>query len=223
MNRRWSYLWAWVLLGLGACQTFQPPTAGLDPLIEPDIREGRRTKAQVRITSDWFNGEFQAIKIERAAPDAGVRFQLFPELGGKLLDVVARPDSVIAHWPHTGEVQRTREALIGFLSVSLMENATQLQAERVKGVREVDGGTLLDVIPASLGLDLQVHVLIDRKGAPVARHYVLDGIGWTEELRPSRRIHSRNFEWLIQEESSEDLARPKDRIFELAVPEDERP
>jgi hypothetical protein len=218
MNRRWLGLWGGVLLGLSSCQSFRAPTPALEPLIQPESHEGRRSKARVRITSDWFNGEFSAVKVERSSPEARVRFQLFPDLGGKVLDLVARPDGVIAHWPHSGEVQRTREALIGFLAVSLMEDATPLHFDRVRGTREVEGGTLLDVAPASFGLDLQVHVLIDSEGVPVQRRYVLDGVGWIEDMRPDHRVHSRKFEWSFVEESVSTLARPKDQLFELRVP-----
>lgn len=205
------------LILLAGCQSLGEPPPELRDRLEVVATSGVRRIARVRIESSWFSGEFKAIVLERSGPDPAVRLQLLPDVGGKVLDLVAHPDAVVANWPHRGEVLREREALTGFLAITLMETATPIDWSRIRSGRREGESFLVELEPASRGLDLTVRAELDEDGALSARHYELDGIGWTEQFGPEHVIRSRDFEWRFLEESAESIPRPSDRVFEMRV------
>ena len=204
-----------VVVLLAGCQGLGEPPHELLDRLEVVAPPGVRRLARVRIESTWFSGEFKAIVIERSGSDPAVRLQLLPDVGGKVLDLVARPEAVVASWPHRGEVLREREALTGFLAVTLMETATAIDWSRIRSGRREPDSFLVELEPASRGLDLTVRAELDAEGVLKVRHYVLDGIGWTEHFDPEHAIRSREFEWRFLEEEAESIPRPPDRVFEL--------
>ncbi len=210
-------------LMLAACQGLGPAPPELEHRLVDQETTYVRRQGRVRIESPWFGGEFKAVAVERRGTSPLVRLQLFPDVGGKVLDLVASPDAVAAHWVHSGEVVQDREELIGFLCVSLIENACPLSWGRVRGGRRTDEGYLVDLEPASNNLELSVRVSLDEDGRPLKRHYELGLVGWTEVLTPEHRFASRDFEWKFIEEQEESIPALPESLFEPDFAEAARP
>lgn len=216
------------LLTVG-CNSFGPLSPELAAQLEfADPALAIRRKARVRVESEWFSGEFNAIVIEERRPLPRIRLQLLPDVGGKLLDLVASPEAVTALWAHSGKVEREWQGLTGFLAVSLLEGSLPISPARVLGSRSTMDGHELELMPVILGPgaglswpnhstapDLEVHVDLDEDGKALRRRYRLGRVGWTESLRGERRFESRNFEWRVLEESWEPITPPSERIFQL--------
>lgn len=220
---RWALF---VALLLGSCRSLGPPPPKLQAVLEQREleREGSlRRVSRIDVLSPWFSGEFKVVAVQSGGETQRVRFQLLPDFGGKILDVVVHPDAVVATWPHSGEVVRERTALIGFLAISLMENASELSWQRVMAGRTTQEGFLVQVKPASRGLDLDVRVDLDRSGRVLARHYQLGSVGWSEEFEPVHRFLSRNFEWTFLEETSAPISSPPEKLFALPDPDEDSP
>ncbi|MFT7485931.1 MAG: hypothetical protein ACI9F9_001783 [Candidatus Paceibacteria bacterium] len=208
-----------LLLTIGGCQSLGPPPTGLESQLTDNGKENaQRHTARVTIQSDWFGGEFTALAVSSGGDSPAVRFQLLPNFGGKILDVLARADDVVAHWPHEGKVDRERKALIGFLAVSLMERAVPITWDRVLRGRTTESGYHVQLQPASHGLDLTIHADLSRSGKLEARHYQLGLVKWSEEFEPEHRFVAREFTWTFLEESDEQLESAPAALFVL-VPE----
>jgi len=197
------------------CAALGPPPPELEALLPGASAGSTRRTGRLRVESPWLGGEFRVVAIERRGAEPRVRLQLFPDVGGKLLDLVARPDGVEARWTHEDELVVERRELVGFLCVSLVEAATPLRWGRIEGGRRTADGYSLLVEPGSRGLDLELRVELDEAGEVQARHFELDGIGWTEERAPRHRFHARDFEWVFLEEREEAIPDPPDTLFEL--------
>lgn len=208
---------------LGSCRSLGPAPEQLRPLLQENETGALRHKGRVEIRSEWFGGEFTVLAIEQGGEQRRVRFQLIPDFGGKILDVVTDTQSVVALWPHDGKVEREREGLIGFLAISLVEQATPLTWERVLGGERTQSGYRVQLQPASNDLDLELHADLSPSGELLARHYKLGFVRWSEDFQPRHAIRADGFEWVFLEESSESIATPADALFRLKLPEDTAP
>lgn len=204
-----------ILAGLTGCQSLGPPPPALRELLATGESSALRRQGRVRISSTWFSGEFDAIAIEDRGASPRVRMQLLQDLGGKLLDLVAHPTGVTAHWPHTGQRERERSGFIGFVCVTLLENAVPVSWDRIVAGEITGTGFRVELSPVSQDLDLVVHAELDQNGKLLARHFQLGNVGWSEELLPTHRLLSRDFEWIFLEESSERIDPPSARLFDL--------
>jgi len=137
-----------VFLLPAGCSRFSPPE-------ETELRaiDGRprppgpfvRVRASVDIDGRWLSGTFEAALVARSGEDPAARLQLFPDLGGKALDLAVRRDRVTGYFPHTGEgidwalPGEARAHPLLFLGLTLLERFAPVTRERVLGVRREAG------------------------------------------------------------------------------------
>jgi hypothetical protein len=131
------------LLLLAGCAGFAEPTAAdLEALrAPPPPGPFVRIRATVDVDGRWLAGTFEAVAIARSGDDPAVRLQLFPDLGGKALDLAARRDRITGWFPQTGEgIDRAlpgeaRAHPLVFIGITLLEQLSPVRPERVRGVR----------------------------------------------------------------------------------------
>ena len=89
-------------IALGACTT-PLSVSEINSLCSriPEPVKLMRQEASVSIQSRQLSGEFHAVLVARSAP-FGVRLQMFPEVGGKVLDILATLESQKGLIPMTG-------------------------------------------------------------------------------------------------------------------------
>jgi hypothetical protein len=126
----------WPTALLIGCSAFEP---GPPPVL-PDpggAERGVRLVLEVEIESRQLTGIYDGVLVARTAPAPAVRLQLFPDMGGKVLDVAADPTRIAGLMPlaaihrewRAGE--RASPHLLLLLGVSLLENAAPLGRERI--------------------------------------------------------------------------------------------
>ncbi len=94
---------------------------------------------EVEIEGDALSGTFIGVLVARAAPPA-VRFQLLPDFGTAILDVVATPSEVTGTWHGDAAAQTWRggdddpplSPLLLF-GITLLEQHAAITRERVRG------------------------------------------------------------------------------------------
>lgn len=217
------------LLVAGGCRTLGPPPealADLLPVSAPESPELRRRTAWVHVESPEFRGAFRAVMLEERAPSPRVRLQLIPDVGGKVLDLVARADGeCVGYWPHRDLAFRgaiggdapARRGLDGFLCITILEGAAPLTLDRVRAGRRIDTGFELRV-SAAAGPSVRLLVQLDEEGRVERRSYRYAGVTWVEELAPVHEIRAPGFRWRLEAEASEGVDALPPALFELQVP-----
>lgn len=184
---------ALLLAALAAC-------AGLEPLDPETARalgelprpEGPAVRAWVllEIESPSFSGRFEGVLLGRSGPEPAVRAQFFPDVGGKALDLSARPDRIAARLPATGEslLMRlpggARPHPVTFLGASLLERFAAPIPERVRGVRRGNGETWIVLEGAARGVCVEVLV----PGGTRRRFSWMRGVRWEERDVPGGSV-----------------------------------
>lgn len=140
------------LLVLAAgCAGFVPPRAetlaALAPMPLAALVPGR---FELELEAPGLTGTFDAVT---AVAGEVVRLQLFPDVGGKLLDVQASPVAVIAdvaghRYEAAAPLDTARPHVALVLAVAVAELAAPLGPDRVLGERAVAGGVELRLRPA---------------------------------------------------------------------------
>lgn len=215
-----------VVLGLtlvAGCGTLGPPPNQLRevlPATAPDEASFSRRTAWARIESQGFSGEFNSVLVEEHGANPRVRFQLLPELGSKVLDMVVTPQRTVGYWPHLGQgFDEAGRDLIGFLSVSLLENGARLSFDRIIAGRRSSKGYELEVRPVIAGGHTRLRVFLDPDGSLLRREYRHLGVRWREVFRPVHRIEAGNFLWVISDEMTQGIDSVPTQLFELELPE----
>jgi hypothetical protein len=182
-----------ILAGLAAC-------AGLEPLDPETARalgelpgpEGPfvRAKVLLEIESPSFSGRFEGVVLGRSGPEPAVRAQFFHDVGGKALDLSARPNRIAGRFPATGESilmslpSEARPHPLAFLGASLLERFAAVTPERAQGVRRAEEGTWLVLEGAARGV--RVEVLLP--GGTPRRFSWMRGVRWEERGVPRRSV-----------------------------------
>jgi hypothetical protein len=138
----------------GGCAAWSPPRAAtlaslasLAPMPLASLVPGQ---FELELRSPGLSGTFDAVC---AIDGDGLRLQLFPDVGGKVLDVVVGNDTITADLAGTPYVARAplhraapHPALL--LAAVVAELAAPIVPARVRGEREAHGGIELDLAPA---------------------------------------------------------------------------
>jgi len=171
-----------LLVAAGGCRGFGAPPPALLAALPPPDHTGVRAQATVEIDSDALRGTFDALLLADRGPRPRVRLQLFPDLGGTVLDVTATPERITGGFPGADSVDAAPGAAarhgVVFLGLTLLEQLAPLTPERVTGARAIDDGWLVRVAPVWPGLDVEARV--SRTGAVRERRYAYRGVRWVE-------------------------------------------
>jgi hypothetical protein len=184
--------------------------------------------ATVTITSDALSGEFTGRLAARRDTAPTVRVQLFPDLGGKVLDVLVDARQVVAVMPQAGLAvsRRTDDATLPpydpllFVAVSLLESFTPVTKLRVRGARRVDGGVELLLDPTVAGT--RVTAIVDDAGAVLHHEIALRAARWRISTRANRvEAHGSGFTLVAAvEERETHAALPSDAFAVPTLAED---
>lgn len=154
---------------------------------QPKCPEFRRAQAEIRIESPQFHGDFTAVLLVRTEPIA-VRLQLFPDIGGKVLDLAATRTTQHGVMPQTGAVHAVPggpdDRLLGMFATTLLELNAPVQSREIRCIQRTRSGDV----------DVLLH---DRFGAHCS-------IATTE--RKNRYVFSRrSVKWFLHRESERKL------------------
>jgi len=179
------------LLAAG-CTTWHVPTSTQFALVsrtQRGIERPTRLRIRLDVESSWLSGQFEGVVV--AGPGPEVRLQLFPDLGGKAVDLLATPKRIIGYFPHLREgidVRLPKEARphpLSFLGLHLLERAAPSQA--ITGWRILDGSTAASATRMEIRLNSVVEgatvILVLHKHEPeVAERRLrwMYGVEWTE-------------------------------------------
>jgi hypothetical protein len=217
-----------LLLASAACSGFRAPTpeilarvARLPPPAAPWLREA----GVVRIESGWLSGTFEARGAARTGRQPACRLQLFPDIGGKVLDVSAASDRIRGLLPQpqvhyawdVAQVESPPLHLLACIAITLLEHCAPVSPERVLAARVSDSGVELTLRPVVAGSEVVAR--LDGQGRLVARRYRLGPAGWREEIADDDRFivsaPGLRLEATIQ--GSEAVPSLPDVVFELVL------
>ncbi|MCA8957285.1 MAG: hypothetical protein KDC87_14515 [Planctomycetes bacterium] len=217
--------WAFAAVLPGACAgpalTVPELKALCDSLRPPDAAV--RLEARVSLATNLgsrFAGEFLGLAIARTSPSCAVRLQLFPELGGKVLDVVATPARRRGVMPPVSaeydSAAASGDRLLEMFAVSLLLAHAPLQPEHVREAHwETPQRARLQLIPR-FGADRCV-LWIDRSRGEREFAAVARGAGWSMRVQPdgSVTIQAKGFRLSAAISAREALSSVADSTFEL--------
>ncbi|MFT5289871.1 MAG: hypothetical protein ACI82F_001942 [Planctomycetota bacterium] len=220
------------LMPLAAClsgynsfsPTNSPPTfllSWLDANGPAESHAFERTQGRVRIESPYLSGTFTSALIRRRGVDPAVRLQLYPELGGRVLDLTATPygfegiippaDIDVSWSLSDGKPPRH---FFSFLAASLMEESANLSAERAIGAAPgPEHSWLVALTPNFEGL--KVVATLDAHGILKGKEYTLRNVSWTQDTQGQRSIVGVDFRMTILEEATAPTDHLADSLFRL--------
>ena len=212
------------LLALAGCAGFQPPTAAeLDALrLATDTKPAAAAFAGVvTIAAPRLTGTFDAALLVERGPRGRARLQLFPDLGGKVLDVIACDDRIEGVIPHAAQHvvadprARIEPHLLAFTGVTLLELATPITRERVLAVRRAGADRELRLAPRVAGSE--VVATLDAGLAVRSLGLRLGGAAWRVKLGPPLVVEAPGFVLRATGHEQESLPAPlADERFTLA-------
>ncbi len=209
---------------LAGCASWAPP----GPEVLARVRELPaphgpcvRARARLRLESPRMSGVFEGAIVLRTGPEPAARAQFFPDLGGKALDLAARPDRITAVFPQTGERVDTgrdgwRPHFATLLGISLLEIAAPVEPARVTGARTGPEGLWVELRPVTEAA--RSYALIDPEGAVTRRRFRWSpGLSWDVEVEPGRRaaVKAPGLEVLVEILRLETLPAVPDATFTL--------
>ena len=206
-------------LAAAGCGFASPGPGLLEELERGRVREDPlvRVRASVDVDAPWLAGTFEAVVVARTGPEPVVRLQLFPDLGGKALDLLVRPDRITGYFPHSGEgidwalPSEARAHPLLFMGITLLERFAPVTSDRVMGVREGPRALLLKpVVPGVRVVDV-----LGRR-----RFRWSAGVEWEEEGLPFRSLTIRapgaRIRMEVRERQSPE--RVDESVFTLTLP-----
>lgn len=210
-------------LAAGGCEFASPGPELLEELERARGPEGAlvRVRASVDIDGPWLAGAFEAVVVARTGREPAVRLQLFPDLGGKALDLLVRPGRITGYFPHSGEgidwalPSEARAHPLLFMGITLLERFATVTPDRVLGVREgpkTPRALLLKpVVPGVRVVDV------------LGRHRFRWSLGveWEEEGLPFHALTVRapGVRVRVEVREKETPERVDESVFRLALPD----
>jgi hypothetical protein len=209
------------LLVLAGCSGFaEPRAADLEALesVPPPPGPFVRIRATVDLDGRWLAGTFEAVVVARSGPDPAVRLQLFPDLGGKALDLAVRRDRITGFFPATGEgidwalPSEARAHPLLFMGLTLLERFHPVAPGRAVGVRPGPPPEIL-LRPAVEG----VRVVWDGG----RRFRWGPGIEWRETGTPFERvaIEAKDLRIAVRVHECRSVERMDPAVFTLVLPD----
>ena len=221
-----------LLLGALACSPLPPTDTPPGLLLEwmdecrpPQELRYERKQGRVRIESPDLSGTFTAVLIRRNTDSPAVRLQLYPEIGGRVLDLVATPTSfegVIPpadiHLAWSSEDGSPPRHLFTFLAATLVDEGFPLCAGRALGAGPGPDHTWrARLTPTFDGLD--VVAVFNARGALIRKEYTLRKVKWRQLAQRPRRLIGQDFELLVLEETPSPTGPLDEALFHLERPD----
>jgi hypothetical protein len=203
-----------------AGQGFEAPgraeLALLDAAPPPSFLRGAGV---VRIDAPFLSGVFDARLVAACGSAPRVRLQLFPEVGGKILDLAASAAGAAGAVPPAGLDWRTELGAASppphtmlFFAVTLLERFASLTPERALGVRRRGGLVEVSLRPVVAGTE--VIAVLGAPGEVRERRYRYAGAAWREVLGPPYLVEGAGFSLRVDAERLEAVTAVPDRAFE---------
>ena len=128
------------LLTLGACSSAgEPLTEAEVERLLPGNAAAVRMQLEIEIEGEALRGTFVGVLVARATPPA-VRFQLLPDFGTAILDVIATPSEVTGTWHGDAVAQTWRGSSddpplspLLLFGITLLEQHAAITRDRVRG------------------------------------------------------------------------------------------
>ena len=184
-------------LVLSSCRSFAPPSPELLAVLPP-AHDTQFLQRQIEFTIDSpdLSGVFEGILVARAGSDAAVRLQLFPDVGGQVLDLAIDSDAIEALRADFEEPfhaalppdERMEASLPLFFAVTLVEHFTPLAPQRIIGARKWEDGWEIKLQPHSSGV--RVRAYVDGEGNVVRRRFKYGFLKWYQTSVDPLRVES---------------------------------
>lgn len=220
------------LLILCGCAGFPAPTPEvleevrkLPPLPGPYVR----VRARMNSDSEWMSGQVEGVIVARTGAHPMLRAQCLPDIGGKVMDVLATPKRIVGWFP-----QQNRGADVALpnreipnplvvMGLSLLEVNAPVTPERVLGARRTPEGWLLHLEPAAKGVFLMA-LLVPGAGIKV-RRFVSNHVQWELESEGLTTFVVRTPGMTMRAEATSVTALESlpDSLFQLELPQGVRP
>ncbi len=228
-QHRQLILVAILYLLLPACATYRSAGEELDQLVSrsADSIESRRA-GEVTLESDHLSGVFQVALAVRSGPEPRLRMQLFPDLGGKLLDLAASTERIVGYFPQVrngvsvgalDEEKAPRHILV-FMGLTLLEASCPVTTDRVLSLRDSDEG--LELVLQSSWPGLSVRAFLDGSGKVIERRYSFRGARWKDRTldHETLLVEGSGFSLTARLDPVEVEEEPlPDSLFVLKLPE----
>ncbi len=203
-----------LLLAAGCSGFGAPGETDLELLrsIPPPAGPFVRIRATVDIDGRWLAGTFEAALAARSGADPAVRLQLFPDLGGKALDLAVRRDRITGYFPQSGEgidwalPSEARAHPLLFIGLTLLERFSPVGPDRVLGVRPGPPPEFL-LRPA---VDL---VRVVWNGGRIYRW--APGVEWSEK---DGSVEARDLRIRVRVHESKPVEALDESVFTLSLP-----
>jgi hypothetical protein len=213
------------LAALTGCRGFETPEPAQirDLLAEVAPPEGPSLRLKVRLDleSAALSGAFWGVIAARTGPEPRVRAQFFPDVGGKVVDLVARPDRITGVFPMTAErldialPEEGRVHPLSLIGVTLLEHCAPLSEERVRGVRPGPEGLEYRLAGIAPGVTV---ILEPRKDRLVRTFEWKYGVRWTETCPAGggASVTAPRFRLNLTVIEKERVPSWPDRVFEIS-------
>ncbi len=191
-----------------------------------------REKSRVRITTEHLRGDFESVLVASPGASPRARLQLFPEVGGKILDLAATRERITGVMPQAGRdvdvdvAQHGADAprdLLFFMGVTLLEMFAPIPPSRVRGAVTDGQRTVLRVEALVPGVDL--FAVVGADGVVVERRFAFRGAQWVAREGDRLEIEGKDFEMTVERGAREPLAQSAapDALFAIPLPGRSRP
>ncbi|MEQ8766241.1 MAG: hypothetical protein RL885_20170 [Planctomycetota bacterium] len=183
-----------------------------------------RQIGRVRLDSEAISGSFRGACVLRHLPTPAVRLQLFPEVGGKVLDLAADETGFAGYFPqaargvsHVWDEGPAPRHVLTFMAITLLERARGSDPERALAVWPEGTGWTVELQP--LHVEAQVTLDVNARGEVLAKHFELRGARWTETVSEGgTRIEGKGFVLELEIESTSPAEDLPDALFHLELP-----
>ncbi|HLF92247.1 MAG TPA: hypothetical protein VJB14_02200 [Planctomycetota bacterium] len=214
-----------LLAGLGCSPWRIPPEEVLSSLerTQPPLDRPQRLKVRLDIESPWMSGQFEGVVLVRPGP--AVRAQFFPDVGGKVVDLLATPDRIVGYFPATREgidcalPSEAKPHPILFMGLHLLERAAPITRDRVTGWFAISTADLFRV--RSLVEGASETLILDPLGTLRERRFEwMYGLGWRESpLGPSKFVvEAPRIRMTVEVLERQVLEKAPEAAFELKLP-----
>jgi hypothetical protein len=197
--------------------------------LHPGSDRPQQLKVKLDIESPWLSGQFDGVVLVKPGPV--VRAQFFPDLGGKVLDLLAKPGRIVGYFPmaHEGvDCALPDEAVphpLLFMGLHLLERAAPITRGRVTGWFAVSTGDTVRIRSVIEGASETLFLpVLEPRAIAWRRFHWMYGVEWKEVVETPDRfaILAPRVTIRIDILERKALESLPDSKFELALPPDVR-